>query len=128
MRSDQRHGLIGCAGIVLVAVVVGVCISVGGGSDQGEEAEEPRPWTERCFSAWDGSVADVVKRVKTQLRAPDTFDHVETRYTTNPRADGTHGIRMDFSAKNALGVPLRHTAVASVDPATCQASGVTITG
>ena len=124
--------------IVGVAAVVGaVSICAAFNADMGRvreirEERRARPtatpsFEERCFSAWDGSVRDVVEDVKAQLVAPDTFEHQETRYT-NLRDDGTFGVRMVFTAKNALGVPLRRTVTGSVDPATCQASGVLVTG
>ena len=116
-------------GVIGVAAVIIIGLVFGGGEDNGDASRRtPTPgWEERCFSAWDGSVRSVVDEVKAQLVAPDTFEHQETRYT-NLRDDGTFGVRMQFAAKNAFGVPLPHTATGTVSPQTCQASGVTITG
>ena len=129
-KQEIGPGAKGCLvilGLMVISVaVVFVCTSVTPTTPATSPAAE-KPWQERCFSAWDGSVRSVVDQAKTQLLAPDTFEHQETRYT-NLRDDGTFRVRMQFTAKNAFGVPLPHTATGSVDPTTCRASGVVIAG
>lgn len=131
----MRRVIAWIVGIAAIIGAVSICVSFNADMGRVREIQEqrratptPTPgWEERCFSAWDGSVRSVVEQVKVQLVAPDTFEHQETCYT-NLRDDGTFRVRMVFTAKNAFGVPLRLTATGTVDPQTCQASGVVIAG
>ena len=127
----MRRVIAWIVGIAAVIGAVSVCVSFNADMGRVREIREerratptPTPgWEERCFSAWDGSVRSVVERVKAQLTAPDTFEHQETRYTEHSRDDGTYGVRMEFTAKNAFGVPLRRTVTGTVDPAPVRPAG-----
>ena len=130
----MRRIVLWIVGIAAVIGAVSICVSFNADMGRVREIQEqrratPTPgWEERCFSAWDGSVRSVVDLVKAQLAAPDTFEHQETRYTAHSRDDGTYGVRMEFTAKNAFGVALRRTVIGTVNPATCGASGFIVAG
>lgn len=55
-----------------------------------------------CLSAWDGSHRELVNALKTTLRDPDSFEHIETRIT--PVDDkGAHVLMMNYRARNGFG-------------------------
>ena len=134
----MRRVIAWIVGIAAIIGAVSVCVSFNADMGRVREIQEQRratptptpSWEERCFSAWDGSVRSMIDRVKADPRvtAPETFEHQETRYTSARGSDGRYGVRMQFTVKNVFGVPFRYTATGWVDPATCDAIGVVITG
>ena len=126
-----------CAGTVfglifwVAVIVVGVAVCQSAtdipNSPTSTTTPKPRlsklPWTERCFSAWDGSHAGVNELIKADLVSPDSFEHVETLYSVKPDADGTHRLKVTFSSVNAFNARLRNVSYGSVDPVTCRAIG-----
>ena len=84
-----------------------------GGRDDSDSNSDPigARW-EKCFDAWDGNHGESERVVRNQFRAPSTFSHVETRYSTGkfPRS-----VVMTYEAEDLFGVPLRLTAVGESD-------------
>lgn len=70
---------------------------------EAREAEEAKRRTGfHCLSAWDGSHRELVDALKTTLREPDSFEHIETRIT--PVDDnGNHVLMMNYRARNGFG-------------------------
>lgn len=58
-------------------------------------AEEVEKWT----TGWNGEIRDFVSKVKSKLKDPDSFKHIETSYSTK---GGKARVRMKFSAKNSF--------------------------
>lgn len=56
---------------------------------------------EHCLSGWNGSNRSTIEQVKTMLRDPDSFEHVETRIW--PNDNGEHGLWMTYRARNGFG-------------------------
>jgi hypothetical protein len=55
-----------------------------------------------CLTTWDGSHADFAYDVRSVMREPDSFEHIETRVT--PVDDGgEHNIIMQYRARNGFG-------------------------
>lgn len=65
-----------------------------------------------CLSKWDGSHEEVVELVRAGLREPSSFEHIQTR-VTQIKADGQHGLLMDYRARNGFGGVNVHTATAT---------------
>ena len=62
--------------------------------------EQSSKFEEKCMSSWDGSCIPVVEYVKAHMNDPESFEHVETRYTNK----GDYFlIMMSFRGKNAFG-------------------------
>jgi hypothetical protein len=68
--------------------------------DREKPAKERRKLLESGFSPWDGSHKALEKYIKSTLRDPRSYEHVETRFTDN----GEHIIvGTTFRAKNGFG-------------------------
>jgi hypothetical protein len=78
-----------------------------------------------CLSIWDGPHRELKAYTRERMRAPDSFEHIEARITLIFPAD-THRVTMDIRAQNGLGGMTIGTAVATIDNATCVASGIII--
>ncbi len=67
---------------------------------------------EEHFSAWDGSHRGLTKLIKKSMNDPDSYDHVETRYSDK----GDHLIvKTTFRGKNAFGGVVKNWVIAKVD-------------
>ena len=55
-----------------------------------------------CLSSWDGSHSAFANRVKSMMREPDSFEHIETKVTPVD-ASGMHTIFMQYRARNGFG-------------------------
>lgn len=73
-----------------------------------------------CLSAWDGNHDGLEALIRDQLNDPGSM---ETHNTFIAPLDetGFHAIRLEFSAKNAFGGRVRHTAWGFIDHKTCEA-------
>lgn len=73
-----------------------------------------------CLTAWDGSNASLVDKVKAGLNDPDSFEHANTWIRPVDKT-GRHYIKMVFRARNPFNAMVPAEAIGSVDPATCEA-------
>lgn len=78
-----------------------------------------------CLSIWDGSHRELKAYTKERMRAPNSFEHIETRITPI-NAAGTHRVVMEFRAQNGFGGMSTGQAIAAVDNVTCVVSGIAI--
>ncbi len=69
----------------------------------------------RLFSPWDGSVHSVEQAVKARLKDPDSYKHVETRYTDSGAGNVT--VFTQYRARNSFNALSSGTATAEVSPA-----------
>lgn len=78
-------------------------------------AEQRTQEIEKQFSAWNGAHRDLERRVKTALKDPDSYEHIETKYVDN----GAKGISvlMKYRAKNSFGGYVVESIIASYDNA-----------
>lgn len=107
------------------AFVLFLVLAAGSGDDKtSAEKAQDRQKGFHCLSAWDGSHSEVVRRVKTRLRDPDSFEHIETRIT--PNQNGEHKLMMQYRARNGFGGMTVGTAVATVANSDCSVSSVDI--
>ena len=98
-----------------VVVLVSVLALAGCG---GEMSEEDRAQGKHCFDMVDTNESFYTK-VYAQLADPGSLREELT--VIGPVIDGEHRIKMDFTAKNALGQTIRGNAVGWVDTETCNA-------
>jgi DNA-directed RNA polymerase subunit RPC12/RpoP len=101
----------GCGTLILLFVVAAI---VKGGYDQAS-APPPAPLTrtqqiESQFSSWNGAHRNLEETVKARLKDPDSYEHIETRYTD--RGDYI-SVYMKYRAKNGFGGYVVETAVAN---------------
>jgi len=85
---------------------------------QAAEDAEKREQGFHCLSSWDGSHRALVAEIKSQLRDPDSFKHVDTRITPKDDA-GNHTLIMEYRAKNGFGGMNVGQALATVRNADC---------
>jgi hypothetical protein len=74
-----------------------------------------------CLSNWDGSHKGVTNYIKTQLREPDSYEHIETRITPVD-SDGNHTLIMQYRARNGFGGMAVELATATVKNTDCSAT------
>lgn len=82
-----------------------------------QSASGPQPDGSHCLSGWDGSHPDLKRRVKSGLKDPKSFKHVETRVT--PNQGGAHRIYMTYRATNGFGAVTTATASGRFDHQSC---------
>lgn len=113
--KQQKSSGEGCFKVILVALVIFIVLSFISGSDEPKipqtpeqlEAERNQAQAERtkgfhCLSGWDGSHSGLVRRVKSTLRNPSSFEHVLTRIGP-VNASGEHLLSMTYRAENGFG-------------------------
>ena len=112
-KGCAKWGVIGCGGLfgLFLLVIIISAVSGGSGDDSGSDDPTETRW-ERCFDPWDGNHVEFERLVKNALKAPSTFKHVETTYSTGsfPRR-----VVMRYEAANSFGVPLSSTAIGQSD-------------
>ena len=69
-------------------------------------------WVSSQFSSWDGSCRPLVKLVKENMNDPDSFDHVETRYSVDGEVVT---IIMKYRGTNAFGGKILAYTTAKMD-------------
>ena len=79
-----------------------------------------------CLSRWDGSNVSLVSFVKSGLRDPDSFEHVDTLITPKSDETGMHGITMSYRARNGIGGMNLSRAIGEVDPNTCETKNIVV--
>lgn len=78
---------------------------------------ESAPKQSTCFSVWDGSATSLVTAVKRDLREPDSFQHIETRY--NDTDPNILKVKMEYRAKNGFGGYNNEVAYGQLVKSTC---------
>lgn len=68
----------------------------------------------RLFSPWDGSVHVIEEAIKARLKDPDSYKHVETRYTDS--GAGNIKVFTQYRARNSFNAVIPGTATAEVSP------------
>lgn len=79
-----------------------------------------------CLSSWDGSNRSLVSFVKSGLRDPDSFEHIDPLITRKSEETGMHGITMTYRARNGFGGMNLSRAIGEVDPSTCEAKNIAV--
>lgn len=83
------------------------------------EIEAERQNGMHCLSSWDGSNRDLVRKIKPNLRNPDSFEHIETSIYGND--GGEHGLWMTYRAQNGFGGMNVERVYARIDHESCNA-------
>ena len=76
---------------------------------------------ENFLSAWDGSNRELVKLVESGMNDPDSFEHVETRFTDN---GDSLSLLMTFRGKNSFNATVTNKISADLNKATRQLSNI----
>ena len=71
-----------------------------------------------CLSSWDGSHAQFKRAVKSTMREPGSFEHVETRVTPVSQS-GDHSVIMKYRARNGFGGMNVGTAIGTYKNSDC---------
>ena len=103
--------------VVLIGVVLVIGLIVG---PRGEQTADEI--AAKCFSNWNGSSRELVRRVKNTLRDPGSFEHVETR-RTQPNGAGQIVVRMVYRARNGFGGMVVETAYGTIRIRDCALIG-----
>ena len=89
------------------------------------EEEEDRRKGFHCLSEWDGNHEGLEALVRKRLNDPGSMETLETRIKPANK-NGWHPVRMEFTAKNALGGRIRKVAVGKISTVTCESRLVRI--
>lgn len=76
---------------------------------------------ENFLSGWDGSNRELVRLVKSGMNDPDSFEHVETRFTDN---GDSLSLLMTFRGKNGFNATVTNKVSADLDKTTRQLSNI----
>lgn len=106
-------------GVVGLAALIAVSFAV---QPSDRELAEEKAEGFHCLSGWDGSHEDLVAQVKKGLREPQSFEHVSTK-VTGIKPDGTHGLIMQYRARNGLGGTVIENVAASYESSNCALIG-----
>lgn len=100
---------IGCGGLLLIIIIIGIFGSIIGGNDtkstKTKSSSTPKKPTEIVSnSAWDGSVYQVERYLKNNLKDPDSFEAIEWSPVSKVNLP-THKyiVRCKYRAKNSFG-------------------------
>ena len=105
------------SGGIFIFIVLGLFVfSVMYDKDEPKNRDEK---VETLFSGWDGSNKELVSYVKSNMKDPDSFEHVETRVRDKK---GVVTAQMIYRGKNSFGATMTERVVADIDPATKQIS------
>lgn len=115
MKNLVKIGCLGTIAFVGLLIVIGLLMDDPGSSGKATAAS--------CFSAWDGAHRTLEDRVEAQLKDPDSYQHVETRFSGTE--ENPTRITMTFRAKNSFGGVVTSTATAQGGPG-CSVSNVVI--
>ncbi len=74
-----------------------------------------------CLDPWDGNHNGMEALIRDRLNDPGSMETIVTRIAPAD-AQGDHRIQLEFTAKNAYGGRVRHTAHGWVDQGTCRAT------
>lgn len=80
-------------------------------ADEGQKVPT-KAKVENLFSAWDGSLRSLVNYTKRNMNDPDSFEHVETRYSVE--GDKIF-VAMEYRGKNGFGAKMKAYQYAFVD-------------
>lgn len=117
-KAKKEPKQYGC-GTLIVLAVVGFIIYAAVTPDAPKKPQKPKTAAELrkekiegCFSAWDGAHRNLEKQVKAAMNDPDSYDHVETRYSDK----GDHLIvSTTFRGKNSFGGTVKNSIIAKTD-------------
>ena len=103
-----------CAGLAALALLA----SIACGQSEEEKAEARRQG-QHCLNLGDTNESFYAKVYSTLV---DPSSLKEELTVIGPVIDGEHRIKMDFTARNALGQTVRSVAIGWVDHETCEAT------
>jgi len=83
-KKSSKDTNIGCGGLIALIVIIFIIYSLSN-DDKPTKATPSKPLTrqelvEKQFSAWDGSHYALERLIKKNLKDPDSYEHIETRF------------------------------------------------
>lgn len=107
-----KSGII--AAIIVFIVVIGGCRACfsGSSSSSSGKADTHEQRIQKLFSAWDGSVPSVEKWIKANIKDPDSYKHIETKYWDQ---GAKIVIKTKFTATNSFGGRISSLVRAEID-------------
>jgi len=97
------------AWVIIIGILVLLFKACSGVTDE-RLTPEGRAKGFHCLSRLDGSHAKFKAAIKSQMRDPGSFKHIETKIGPK-RSDGTHAIAMTYRAANGFGGTVNGRAV-----------------
>jgi len=122
--AGKKH--VGCLGSSLVILAALIFFTNMGNSPESNNTAQPTPAQPitaqpitakdirvdellKCFSGWDGSHIELTKLIKEGMKNPDSYDHVETKYSDK----GNHLIVItQYRGTNSFGAVVTESVIA----------------
>ena len=109
----------GCLIAIGVFIVIAVILPSPDSNSSPEQKAADKNKGFHCLSDWDGSHSTLKSSVKSVLRNPSSFEHIETRIGP-VNENGQHFVSMRYSAENGLGGTNVELATATISNSSCQ--------
>ena len=103
--------IFGCLGVIFWVVLIGAVLISN--EDSPEEIAQQK--IERLFNPWDGSHLELTKVIKSNLKDPDSFEHIETTYLIQ---GDSMIVQTKYRAKNSFGGVVVESVTAITDKET----------
>jgi len=114
VARDAAQTAKGCGIIIgLLGIIIGILFLLTP-ADDGPDPDSPEAKISSQFHPWDSRHLALEDLVVDNLNDPNSFDHLESRYTHN-ESEQTIRVRMEYTASNRLGGTVRGTAIAVFD-------------
>lgn len=98
---------------IMVVLIWGGCKMCGGEKvDEAKKDLTRKERIENLFSSWDGSQPEVVKWIKANIKDPDSYKHIETKFID--KTDRV-GVITTFTATNSFGGRVKTVCLAQID-------------
>ncbi|WP_420465583.1 hypothetical protein [Panacagrimonas sp.] len=121
-KSEQGSGFLGHSGVewatggiiglIFLAAALSIYSCSGSDAPPPTAAETRKETLEKHFSAWDGSHRGLTDFIKRSMNDPDSYEHVETRYSDN----GSYlTVTTTFRGANAFGGKVLNSMTARTD-------------
>lgn len=112
-----RNKQFGCGTIIVIIIFASFIYSQFSEKTTPTKAsqspQDPRKVTiEKAFSPWDGSHRQLESYIKKNLKDPDSYQHIETRYADN---GNTITVTTKYRAKNSFGGYVIESSVATAN-------------
>lgn len=129
-QKKEGNPIVGLLVLIVFGFLAYSCVSGGKESPEDRAARIAKEAMDQkmgfhCLSAWDGSLPEFKRKVKSLMRDPDSFEHIETRVTPVD-ASGEHMVFMKYRARNGFGGVNVSTAIGTFKNSDCSSTIISV--
>ena len=112
VKPGKSNSLSGAIALVVIIALIWVGCDMCGSDDQPAKTLTRKERIDKLFSDWDGSQPAVVKWIKQNIKDPDSYKHIETKFVDKTERVG---VITKFTATNSFGGRVQTTCLAQID-------------